>query len=232
MTTQQPEALRLADWLEGFHRATTHHEAAAELRRQHARITALESQLAQRFDAADMATAAAQGFRDGVSSVSAVSEPVAWQYRSVRDKGLWFDCTEERAQQRAAHPDKWDVRYLYTHPSPPGGMGAAKEQQAGAFQRALSIRTAQGWKLGGDKVPVLYTDEINGEQVCRDDVWLCTTAALASPPTAQAGSEPVASCAIRLLVAADLITQAKANEALRLAAEITAAPATADGESK
>lgn len=34
---------------------------------QHARITELESQLAQRFDAADMATAAAQGFRDGAA---------------------------------------------------------------------------------------------------------------------------------------------------------------------
>ena len=62
----------------------------------------------------------------------------------------------------------------------------AGEPTQGAFQRALSIRTAQGWNLGGDKVPVLYTDEINGEQVCRDDVWLCTTAALAAPPTAQA----------------------------------------------
>ena len=40
-------------------------------------ITELESQLAQRFDAADMATASAQGFRDGVASVSAGSEPVA-----------------------------------------------------------------------------------------------------------------------------------------------------------
>jgi hypothetical protein len=40
-------------------------------RSQHARITELEAQLAQRFDAADMATAAAQGFRDGVASLSA-----------------------------------------------------------------------------------------------------------------------------------------------------------------
>lgn len=74
------------------------------------------------FTAADMATVSAQGFRDGVASVSAGSEPVAWQYRGVRDKGLWFDCTEERAKQRAAHPDKWDVRYLYSHPSPQEGM--------------------------------------------------------------------------------------------------------------
>ena len=40
-----------------------------------ARITELESQLAQRFDAADMATAAAQGFRDGVASAALASAP-------------------------------------------------------------------------------------------------------------------------------------------------------------
>ena len=82
-----------------------------------ARITELESQLAQRFDAADMATAAAQGFRGGVASVSA-------------------------------------------------------------------------------------------------------------------GSGSMASYAIRLLVAAALITQAKADEALRFAAELSAASGPADGESK
>ena len=46
-------------------------ECVAGLLTQHARITELESQLAQRFDAADMATASAQGFRDGVASLSA-----------------------------------------------------------------------------------------------------------------------------------------------------------------
>ena len=43
----------------------------------HANIRALKAQLAQCFVAADMATAAAHGFRDGVASVSAGSEPVA-----------------------------------------------------------------------------------------------------------------------------------------------------------
>lgn len=121
MTTQQPEALRLANILRGIDtRSRFSNErlssASDALENQHARITDLESQLAQRFDAADVATAAAQGFRDGVASVSA-------------------------------------------------------------------------------------------------------------------GSEPVASYAIRLLVAADFITQAKADEALRLAAEITPAHGPADGES-
>lgn len=63
MTTQQPEALRLAEILEGdycpdWFYETGVDEVSAELRSQHARITELESQLAQRFDAADVATAA------------------------------------------------------------------------------------------------------------------------------------------------------------------------------
>ena len=73
----KPEALDLADWLEAVGGGPSAKRCAALLREQHTRITELESQLAQRFDAADMATAAAQGFRDGVASVSAGSEPVA-----------------------------------------------------------------------------------------------------------------------------------------------------------
>ena len=124
MTTQQTDALQCAADLEysiarhGMQDAFTlnAYRAMQMVRTQQARITELESQLAQRFDAADMATAVAQGFMDGVASVSA-------------------------------------------------------------------------------------------------------------------GSETVASYAIRLLVAAALITQAKADEALRLAAELSAATGPADGES-
>ena len=74
MTTERPEALRLASDIAAsgqFTNLFTLDAAAAELRTQHARITELESQLAQRFDAADVATASAQGFRDGVASLSA-----------------------------------------------------------------------------------------------------------------------------------------------------------------
>ena len=82
MTTKQPEALpALIERFRGLHfdhapdgwPAVRTREITALLDR----ITELESQLAQRFDAADVATAAAQGFRDGVASVSAGSEPVA-----------------------------------------------------------------------------------------------------------------------------------------------------------
>ncbi len=47
MTTQQPEALRLAAWLnQGGWPSYVPQEAAAELLRQHARIVELETQLA------------------------------------------------------------------------------------------------------------------------------------------------------------------------------------------
>ena len=78
MTTERPEALRLASDIAAsgqFTNLFTLDAAAAELRTQHARINELESQLAQRFDAADMATAAAQGFRDGAASAALASAP-------------------------------------------------------------------------------------------------------------------------------------------------------------
>lgn len=60
--------------------------------------------------------------------------------------------------------------------------------QAGtsSYATALDIRAKQGWKINGGPVPVLYTDEINGTQVCRDDVWLARTADLDKKPPAHA----------------------------------------------
>ncbi len=89
MTTQHPEALRLADELDAVPETgadpQTIQEAAAELRRQHARIAELEAQLEaigaggvapligqqtrDSFTAADMATAAEEGYRDGAAEL-------------------------------------------------------------------------------------------------------------------------------------------------------------------
>lgn len=69
-------------------------------------------------------------------------------------------------------------------------LAASAGSEPNGYQQALDIRIQQGgWELSGSKVPVLYTDSINGRQVCRDDVWLCTTEALAhpSPPEGMAG---------------------------------------------
>jgi len=78
--------------------------------------------LRENHTAADMATAAAQGFRDGVASAaaSAGSEPVAW-----------LVCTEEgdpsmvfldRLEACQYCEDDDPPKPLYTHPSPPEGM--------------------------------------------------------------------------------------------------------------
>ena len=122
-TKQQPLALMLADRL--------HHEqpvvlridaehAGEELRRQHARITELESQLAQRFDAADMATASAQGFRDGVASVSAGWQSIEtapkdgsylllWeQYSDAPFVGYWSDGSWSVSHEHVDAEGGWD----------------------------------------------------------------------------------------------------------------------------
>ena len=76
------------------------------------------------FTAADMATAAAQGFRDGAASLaaSAGSEPVAWT------TGLnWRTDTRCQSEMvvkltRKSQPEYGFTQPLYTHPSPPEGM--------------------------------------------------------------------------------------------------------------
>ena len=76
-------------------------------------------QLAQRFDAADMATASAQGFRDGVASLSltaAGQEPVAWLYEhKLLGTKQAFTTEPPPGLKEKCTP-------LYTHPSPPEGM--------------------------------------------------------------------------------------------------------------
>ncbi len=50
----------------------------------------------------------------GRASLSAnAGEPVAWQYRSLRDNGAWFDCTKERFEMRCTQPEIWETRALY-----------------------------------------------------------------------------------------------------------------------
>ena len=114
MSTQQNDALQCAADFEYSiprHRIQdafilNAYKALKMVRTQHARITELESQLAQRFDAADMSTASAQGFRDGWTAAQAISaEPagatemenlqrtaVGWQERALRAERNWVVC--------------------------------------------------------------------------------------------------------------------------------------------
>ena len=109
MTTQQPEALRLAELLElapedGVEPQTTE-DAAAELRRQQARIAELEAQLEA------IGAGGVSGPLMGCASISASagSEPVA----RVTDDGFIV----EIGDLPIAPGQK-----LYLHPSPPEGM--------------------------------------------------------------------------------------------------------------
>ena len=120
MNAQQPEALDLADWLEAVGGGLSAKRCAALPREQHARIAELEAQLSSSgFTAADMASAAAQGFRDGVASISAnaESEPV---YQARYQKGFWQDSSRERCEY-LQNPENtcaedWETRILYTRP--------------------------------------------------------------------------------------------------------------------
>jgi hypothetical protein len=70
------------------------------------------------FTAADMATASAQGFRDGVASVAAnAREPV---YQARYQKWFWQDssreCYEYLQSPENTCAEDWETRILYTHP--------------------------------------------------------------------------------------------------------------------
>ena len=128
MNKQQPEALRLADELceaiaEYPEPTALEAQAAAELIRQHARITELESQLAQRFDAADMATAAASGFRDGMASVNAGSEPVPNNRRSLE---AVFRGLSDRAYCNYIEQMRRDACLGWEHKAAHGKFGEAE----------------------------------------------------------------------------------------------------------
>jgi len=108
----QPEAMDLADWLEAVGGGPSAKRCAALLREQRARIAELESKLEA------IGAGGGSGPLMGRVPLSAnAGEPVAWQYRSLPDVGgVWFECSKERAEQRAAHPDRWEVRPLYAAP--------------------------------------------------------------------------------------------------------------------
>lgn len=151
MTTQQPEALpALIERFRGLHfdhapdgwPAVRTREITALLDR----ITELESQLAQRFDAADMATAAAQGFMDGVASVSAGSEPVAVV---GSDFTLYWAGTGPIAPIVEKHGIKVGSP-LYTHPYPKEGMAGRLQVYRCKIKSKKQIdkeipREQQGW---------------------------------------------------------------------------------------
>lgn len=120
----QPEALRLANLCSNLTRYSMDaHLIAAELRRQHARIAELESELEA------VGAGGVSGPLIGRAALSAnAGEPVAWQYRSLRDNGAWFDCTKERFEMRCTQPEIWETRALYAAPPTAQAEGWTKAE--------------------------------------------------------------------------------------------------------
>ena len=117
MTTQHPEALRLADELDAVPETgadpQTIQDAAAELRRQHARIAELEARL----EAIGAGGVSGQLMDRAPLAASAGSEPVAG---AVLDSEGSV-CLIRRGTERD-YIARRGGSLLYTHPSPPEGM--------------------------------------------------------------------------------------------------------------
>ena len=126
MSEKQTEALRLAgEYRKTMPSAMLHlwaYDVVGELRRQHARIAELEAQLEA------VGAGGVIGPMMGCVSLSAnAGEPVAWQYRSLRDSGAWFDCTKERFEMRCTQPEIWETRALYAAPPTAQALGCGAE---------------------------------------------------------------------------------------------------------
>ena len=103
--------------------------------------------LREGFTAADMATASAQGFRDGVASVSAGCEPVAEIGSAAGDCAAFG----ERALYPLVDIDRFDYgTMLYAHPSPQEGMAGRLQVYRCKIKSKKQIdkeipREQQGW---------------------------------------------------------------------------------------
>lgn len=74
----------------------------------------------------------------GRAAISAnAGEPVAWQYRSLRDNGAWFDCTKERFEMRCTQPEIWETRALYASPPTAQAEGWRPIETAPKGERVL-----------------------------------------------------------------------------------------------
>ena len=170
----QPEAMRLAalfdadEWPGSLTLVSYARACAAELCRQHTRIAELEAQLASAgFTAADMATASAQGFRDGVASIAANAEGPVVNRATVIE---WLDANDIEVTDR-------QLGGLFHFSAPPTAQ-------------------AEGWRLvpvDATEEMVRATDKVNFANADTDgtmhNVWNVMLAAAPTPPTSAEGVE-------------------------------------------
>ena len=180
MTTQQPEALDLADWLEAVGGGPSAKRCAALLREQHARIAELESELEA------VGAGGVSGPLVGRASLSAnAGEPVAWleSEPSTKDwpvRDLFFGFT----------------RFAYSSRLHMGEKPKGADQSQNRFTplyAAPPTAQAEGWRLvpvDATEEMVRATDKVNFANADTDgtmhNVW---NVMLAAAPTSAEGVE-------------------------------------------
>ena len=134
----------------------------------------------------------------GRASLSAnAGDPVAWQYRSLPDVGgVWFDCTKERADLRAARPEIWEVRALYAAPPTAQAEGWTKASKqlppCREDQLYIGINTA-GFAGVFNAVRVVNGNTYCLMEVAEESVSIMSDLAIwkpFNPPTSAEGVEP------------------------------------------
>ena len=143
--------------------------AGLNMSTQHAHITELESQLAQRFDAADMATAAAQGFRDGATApaqpVAAPATRQGWAYAALPapnyPKSGGFPGTFAEAQMRAFADATHALRA--SHWQAPAGEAILFEHEDGRYAINPDTTGDPAWhRLGHVELSVIAAPAQSG----------------------------------------------------------------------
>ena len=166
------------------------HVAALVEAHQHTRIAELEAQLSSSgFTAADMGTASAQGFRDGVASVAAnAGEP-----RNAIDRDALIDAIAQGLHGTWHCTRVWEAWHVGTMSQDdfePVDESETPTEIADAVLALLAApptAQAEGWRL----VPVEPTQEMF--DAMRSSVWLpaCYRAMLAAAPTPPTSAEGV-----------------------------------------
>ena len=214
MNKQQPEALRLAEILEGGYSLAWlyergGYEVSAELRTQHARITDLEAQLEA--IGAGGVSGPLMGQPQAMPDLSQITErgAKAWAGVDAQElrEGRWYMVTHDGVatlceDRRDAEKEAKDADMAWPHSGPHRAVQLVEASTAGFTAADMATAAAQGFRDGvasamaGEPVAwMTFTEEGDPDMVFLDRLEACQYCEdddppkplyLAAPPTAQA----------------------------------------------
>ena len=171
------------------------HVAALVEAHQHARIAELEAQLSSSgFTAADMATASAQGFRDGVASLAA-SAGGPWTGGEEWEALAWHLCAEENGEDACDEllweggpiPEPWGDRWMKYESDAKRMIELVRK-----FVAAPPTAQAEGWRpiktAPKDGTPLLLRSK---KGRIADGAWITATSSCGGWAWAYVNLEPI-----------------------------------------